>query len=104
MASRNGFTRVPSTQPVTGILAGAAVAIWAVAIAFAGAVGAGLAKVWLLKGVRRVGGTRSSVLMLAEPVTGVLLAAPGRRVAIDDATAGSAPRAARDAARSSSPR
>jgi drug/metabolite transporter (DMT)-like permease len=97
VASRNGFTRVPSTQAVTAILAGAAMAIWAVAIPvdgmagrltawvtepsawlailFAGAVGAGLAKVWLLKGVRRVGGTRSSVLMLAEPLTGVLLAA-----------------------------
>jgi DME family drug/metabolite transporter len=97
VVSRNGFTRVPSTQAVTVILAGAAVGIWAVAlpvdglsgrlftwvgspaawlsILFAGAVGAGLAKVWLLRGVRRVGGTRSSVLMLAEPVTGVVLAA-----------------------------
>ncbi len=42
---------------------------------FAGVVGAGLAKVWLLRGVRRVGGTRSSVLMLVEPITGVALAA-----------------------------
>jgi drug/metabolite transporter (DMT)-like permease len=97
VASRNGFTRVPSTQAVTLILAGAAVAIWVVAIPsdglggrltawvaepsawmavlLAGAIGAGLSKVWLLKGVRRVGGTRSSVLMLAEPVTGVILAA-----------------------------
>lgn len=97
VASRNGFTRLPSTQAVTVILAGAAMLIWAVAlpvdglngkltawvgdpaawlaILFAGAVGAGLSKVWLLKGVRRVGGTRSSVLMLSEPVTGVVLAA-----------------------------
>lgn len=97
VVSRNGFTTVPSTQAVTVILAGAAMVTWAVAIPtdalsgkltawvltpsawvailFAGAVGAGLAKVWMLKGVRRVGGTRSSVLMLAEPVTGVLLAA-----------------------------
>lgn len=97
VVSRNGFTRMPSTQAVTVILAGAALLIWIVAIPadalsgtltawvaepsawlailFAGIVGAGLAKVWLLKGVRRVGGTRSSVLMLAEPVTGVLLAA-----------------------------
>ena len=97
VASRNGFTRLPSTQAVTVILAGAAMMIWAVAlpvdglngklsawvgdpgawlaILFAGAVGAGLSKVWLLKGVRRVGGTRSSVLMLSEPVTGVVLAA-----------------------------
>jgi drug/metabolite transporter, DME family len=97
VVSRNGFTRVPSTQAVTLILTGAAVGIWAVALPvdgsagrllawiadpaawaaalFAGAVGAGLAKVWLLRGVRRVGGTRSSVLMLVEPVTGVALAA-----------------------------
>jgi drug/metabolite transporter (DMT)-like permease len=97
VASRNGFTRVPSTQAVTVILVGAAVVIWAVAlpvdgtagrlltwvadpaawlaVAFAGVVGAGLAKVWLLRGVRRVGGTRSSVLMLVEPITGVALAA-----------------------------
>jgi drug/metabolite transporter (DMT)-like permease len=97
VVSRSGFTRVPSTQAVTVILAGAAVAIWAVAlpvdgatgrltawigdpaawlaVLFAGAVGAALAKVWLLRGVRRVGGTRSSVLMLVEPVTGVVLAA-----------------------------
>ena len=95
VASRNGFTRVPSTQAVTVILVGAAIAIWAVAlpvdgagqllawvtnpaawlaILFAGAVGAGLAKVWLLRGVRRVGGTLSSVLMLVEPITGVALA------------------------------
>jgi drug/metabolite transporter (DMT)-like permease len=97
VASRNGFTRVPSTQAVTVILVGAAIAIWAVAIPvdgssgrlvawvanpsawlailFAGAVGAGLSKVALLRGVRRVGGTRSSVLMLVEPITGVALAA-----------------------------
>jgi drug/metabolite transporter, DME family len=97
VVSRNGFTRVPSTQAVTLILTGAAIGIWAVALPvdggagrlfawvddpaawlaalFAGAVGAGLAKVWLLRGVRRVGGTRSSVLMLVEPVTGVALAA-----------------------------
>ena len=97
VASRNGFTRVPSTQAVTVILVGAALVIWAVAlpvdgtagrllawvsdpaawlaILFAGVVGAGLAKVWLLRGVRRVGGTRSSVLMLVEPITGVALAA-----------------------------
>ncbi len=49
-------------------------AAW-LAILFAGAIGAGLSKVALLRGVRRVGGTRSSVLMLVEPITGVLLAA-----------------------------
>ena len=97
VASRSGFTRVPSQQATGAILAGAAVLMWLVAvpsevasghpgswlgsptawiaIVIAGVVGAALAKVWMLRGVRRVGGTRAAVLMLAEPVTGVLLAA-----------------------------
>lgn len=96
VASRSGFTRVPSQQATGVILAGAAVLMWLVAapaeiasghpgswlasptawaaIAVAGVLGAALAKVWMLRGVRRVGGTRAAVLMLAEPVTGVLLA------------------------------
>ena len=97
VASRSGFTRVPSQQATGVILAVAAVMMWLVAVplevasghvgswlgsptawgavAFAGIIGAALAKVWMLRGVRRVGGTRAAVLMLAEPVTGVLLAA-----------------------------
>lgn len=97
VASRSGFTRVPSQQATGVILAGGAVLMWLVAgpaevasghpgswlasptawaaVAVAGVLGAALAKVWLLRGVRRVGGTRAAVLMLAEPVTGVLLAA-----------------------------
>ena len=97
VASRSGFTRVPSEQATAGILGMAAVLIWLVgiplelasahpfawlespvawlAIATAGILGAALAKVWMLRGVRRVGGTRAAVLMLAEPITGVLLAA-----------------------------
>ncbi len=97
VVSRNGFTRVPSEQATALILGGAAGLLWLVAlpagvasgslvgwvgssvawisIAVAGVVGAALAKVWMLRGVRRVGGTRSAVLMLAEPVTGVILAA-----------------------------
>lgn len=97
VASRSGFTRVPSQQATGVILAGAAVLMWLVAgpaeiasghpgswigsptawaaVAVAGVLGAAMAKVWLLRGVRRVGGTRAAVLMLAEPVTGVLLAA-----------------------------
>ena len=97
VASRSGFTRVPSQQATGVILAVAAVLMWLVAVplevacghagswlgsptawgavAFAGIIGAALAKVWMLRGVRRVGGTRAAVLMLAEPVTGVLLAA-----------------------------
>lgn len=97
VASRSGFTRVPSLQATCVILAGAAILIWLVAwpselasghpgawlgspmawiaIAVAGILGAAVAKVWMLRGVRRVGGTRAAVLMLAEPVTGVALAA-----------------------------
>lgn len=97
VASRSGFTRVPSQQATGLILAGGAVLMWLVAapaevasghpgawlasptawaaIGIASVVGAALAKVWMLRGVRRVGGTRAAVLMLAEPVTGVLLAA-----------------------------
>ena len=97
VASRSGFTRVPSQQATGVILAGAAVLMWLVAgptevvsghpgswlasatawvsVGIAGILGAAMAKVWLLRGVRRVGGTRAAVLMLAEPVTGVLLAA-----------------------------
>lgn len=97
VASRHGFTRVPSRQAVTVILAGAAALMWLVAVpadaaagrllawadrpsawaavVFAGVAGAALAKVWMLRGLRRVGGTRASVLMLAEPVSGVALAA-----------------------------
>ena len=96
VASRSGFTRVPSQQATGVILAGAAVLMWLVAVpaevasghpgswlasptawvavAVAGILGAALAKVWMLRGVRRVGGTRAAVLMFAEPVTGVLLA------------------------------
>ena len=97
VASRSGFTRVPAQQATGVILAAAAVIMWLVAIpvevaathpgawaaspaawaavAVAGVLGAAMAKVWMLRGVRRVGGTRAAVLMLAEPVTGVLLAA-----------------------------
>ncbi|MBI3749295.1 MAG: DMT family transporter [Chloroflexi bacterium] len=96
VVSRNGFTRVPSQQATAIILAVAAVLMWLVAapieiasaragtwllsptvwvaVAVVGILGAALAKVWLLRGVRRVGGTRAAVLMLAEPVTGVILA------------------------------
>jgi hypothetical protein len=79
VASRNGFTRVPSTQAVTVILVGAALVIWAVALrgqhgwpAARGVRPGGVARScsraswepgsrrWLLRGVRRVGGTRSA--------------------------------------------
>ena len=94
--SRSGYSRLPSDQASAVILAGAAVLIWIVAVpldvvggdlgwmlngtawlavGIAGLIGAAVAKVFLLRAVRRVGGTRTSVLMLAEPLAGVALAA-----------------------------
>lgn len=93
--SRSGYSRLPSDQASAVILAGAAALIWLVAlptegfagrlawltapvawlaVGIAGLVGAAVAKVFLLRAVRQVGGTRASVLMLSEPLTGVALA------------------------------
>jgi drug/metabolite transporter (DMT)-like permease len=94
--SRTGYSRLPSDQASAVILSGAAALIWLVAIPLdvlpsglpwlgsgvawlavgvAGLVGAAVAKVFVLRAVRRVGGTRASVLMLSEPLAGVALAA-----------------------------
>jgi drug/metabolite transporter (DMT)-like permease len=94
--SRSGYSRLPSDQASGVILAGAAVLIWLVAlpvdvvgggirwlldgkawlaVVIAGLIGAAVAKVFMLRAVRRVGGTRASVLMLSEPLAGVALAA-----------------------------
>lgn len=94
--SRSGYSRLPSDQASGVILGGAAVLIWLVAlpslftagalswvaspvawvaVCVAGLVGAAVAKVFVLRAVRRVGGTRTSVLMLSEPLAGVALAA-----------------------------
>ena len=94
--SRSGYSRLPSDQASAVILAGAAVLIWLVAlpmdlaaghtgwllsatawiaVGVAGLIGAAVAKVFVLRAVRRVGGTRASVLMLSEPLAGVALAA-----------------------------
>jgi len=94
--SRSGYSRLPSEQASGVILGGAAVMIWLVAlpalfsagallwvgsptawlaVGVAGLVGAAMAKVFVLRAVRRVGGTRTSVLMLSEPLAGVGLAA-----------------------------
>ena len=105
VVSRAGYTRVPSDQATMLILAGGVVLALPLALvagpqgASADGVGAGSAftwiadpdgldrrgpgghggcrgaKVWLLRGVRRIGGTRTAVLMLAEPLFGVVLAA-----------------------------
>lgn len=97
VVSRSGYTRVPAEQATALILGGGAVlaatvallvdlpsgrllvwvgdpAAWG-AVAVAGVVGAAAAKVWLLRGVRLLGGTRTAVMMLLEPVAGALLAA-----------------------------
>lgn len=96
MVSRDGYSSVPPEQATAVILAGGALlsgisavlvaggnpfGSWVtspeawLAILFAGTIGAALAKVWLLRGVRRIGGTRAAVVMLAEPVVGVAVAA-----------------------------
>jgi drug/metabolite transporter (DMT)-like permease len=96
VVSRSGYSRLPSDQASAVILGGAAALIWIVAlpmdvasghtdwllnaiawlaVGIAGLIGAGVAKVFLLRAVRRVGGTRASVLMLSEPLAGVALAA-----------------------------
>ena len=95
VVSRNGYSRVPSDQASAMILGGAAVLLWIVAVPIdagagtswlaeptawlavgaAGVVGAAFAKVFLLRAVRRVGGTRTSVLLLSEPIVGTVLAA-----------------------------
>jgi drug/metabolite transporter (DMT)-like permease len=94
--SRAGYTRVPAEQATALVLGGGAilagcvaliselpagnVSAWAgepaawLAVLAAGLVGAAAAKVWLLRGVRLLGGTRTAVLMLLEPVAGALLA------------------------------
>jgi DME family drug/metabolite transporter len=97
VVSRTGYSKMPSDQASTVILSGAAGILWLVAlpldgglagvtswmrslsawlaVLFAGVVGAAIAKVYMLRAVRRVGGTRASVLMLSEPLTGVVVAA-----------------------------
>jgi drug/metabolite transporter (DMT)-like permease len=93
---RDGFSRVPSVQATSLVLAGgfvisgtAAVLMggsgvlgawlgsptaWA-AIVLAGTFGAALPKVWVMSGVRAIGSTRAAVLMLTEPVVAVVVAA-----------------------------
>jgi drug/metabolite transporter (DMT)-like permease len=44
-------------------------------VAWAGVAGAGLASLLFLRGVRTIGGTRTAVLAMFEPVVGVALAA-----------------------------
>ena len=94
--SRTGYHAVPALQAMTTILFGDAIAFMAIAIGFgeaaqltapfehpgvwgllllAGAPGAGIASLLFLTGVRLIGGIRTGILALFEPVVGVGLAA-----------------------------
>ncbi|MCU0505528.1 MAG: DMT family transporter, partial [Chloroflexi bacterium] len=96
MIVKGGFDRVPSAQATACVLSGGfvisgtaalvaygtgAVGSWVlspvawVAILFVGSFGAALPKIWVISGVRIVGATRGAILMLAEPVSAVIVAA-----------------------------
>lgn len=97
VVSRSGFPDVTAEQAITlvlvggGAMAGAMILLteglggfigeWAgsptawLAVAAAGVLGTAAAKVWVLRGLRMLGGTRTAVLMLIEPLGGVVLAA-----------------------------
>jgi drug/metabolite transporter (DMT)-like permease len=96
VVSRDGYPSVPAVQAMSLILFGgmlisggaamvtggfATVDSWIgepivwLAVLLAGTVGAAIPKVLVLWGVRRIGGTRTAVTMLAEPVTAVVSAA-----------------------------
>ena len=94
--SRDGYKSIPTLQAITVILLGDALAFVAIAIVggdpaqlagpfahpgtwgyllIGGAVGAGLASALFLTGIRLIGGVRTGILGLFEPVVGVALAA-----------------------------
>jgi drug/metabolite transporter, DME family len=94
--SRDGYRSVPADQAMGAILAGTAVACLAIALVAgaagglalplreptvlpilvaAGTLGAGLPSLMFLAGIRLIGGTRTGILMLLEPVVALLLAA-----------------------------
>ncbi len=96
MIVKGGFDRVPSAQATACVLSGGfvisgtaaliafgigAVGSWVVspvawaAILFVGSFGAAIPKIWVISGVRIVGATRGAILMLAEPVSAVIVAA-----------------------------
>lgn len=96
VVSRDGYTTVPAVQATSLILLGGMViagttaaatgglpsagtwlgepVVW-VAVLLAGTVGAAIPKVFVLMGVRRIGGSRTAMIMLAEPVVAVVSAA-----------------------------
>ena len=94
--ARHGFPDVPVEIATEAVLAGGAATFTLLAllsgaaaslllplqdagllglVAFAGIAGAGLASLLFLLGVRTIGGTRTAVLAMFEPVVGVALAA-----------------------------
>ena len=94
--SRDGYRSVPADQAMTLILLGSAVggAVAAIAVGAgsglaeplrapellpivvaAGTLGAGIPSLIFLTGIRLIGGTRTGILMLLEPVVAVALAA-----------------------------
>ncbi|MEA2548248.1 MAG: hypothetical protein QOE42_846 [Chloroflexota bacterium] len=92
--SRGRFTTIPSDQAMGWVMLLIAVACTALALVLgnrldvplhggpalglallAGVAGAGVPSVLLLVGIRAIGGTRSGILMLIEPLVGVGLAA-----------------------------
>lgn len=97
VVSRSGFPSVPAEQAITLVLVGGfAMAVGTIAVTHgldavtgewltdpaswlavgaAAILGTAFAKVWVLRGVRLLGGTRTAVIMLGEPVGGAVLAA-----------------------------
>lgn len=94
--SRGGYARLPADQAMTWILAASAGACALIALVAGtadglllplrdtsllplliavGTLGAGLPSLMFLVGIRRIGGTRTGIVMLLEPVVGVGLAA-----------------------------
>jgi drug/metabolite transporter (DMT)-like permease len=65
--------------------------VW-LAVLLAGSIGAAIPKVMVLMGVRRIGGTRTAMVMLAEPVVAVVAAAIvlGQPVTVTEVLGGSA--------------
>ncbi len=96
LVSRRGYGGLPSDESVLVILAGDALGFVAIAVVtgnaaelvdpmtssgawpyllFAGIFSAGIATTLFISGVRRIGGVRTSILAMIEPVTGTILAA-----------------------------
>jgi drug/metabolite transporter (DMT)-like permease len=113
VVSRDGYTSVPPVQATSLILLGgmlisgaaalltggfaspgswaAEPIVWA-AVLLAGTIGAAIPKVFVLMGVRRLGGTRTAMVMLAEPVVAVVAAAfvLGQPVTLSEVLGGAA--------------